>query len=186
MLRLLWIYLFVPNIIHYEIVLKIHINIALIFTNKSHALQKKFFIEKNSFFTCCTHMTSHAIWIDEISGVMISIKKITKNLKHFGKIVFFKEVLRNFLFPVTICVYIDIEYWPEHSPLMFLFLCFLCWYISITKVINMTIIVAVTYTYVIILCLLHTVVWFITVIIIIITALINNICDALRDLVPNT
>ena len=49
-----------------------------------------FFIEKNSFFfcslfkndsiMCCTDMTSHAIWVDEITGIMISIKKINKKI----------------------------------------------------------------------------------------------------------
>ena len=26
-----------------------------------------------------------------------------------------EEILHNFPFPVTICVYINTEYWPEHS-----------------------------------------------------------------------
>ena len=52
-------------------------------------LPEKLFIEKKVFFcrlcknvwiTCCTHMTSHATWVDEITRVMISIKKIIENL----------------------------------------------------------------------------------------------------------
>ena len=55
-------------------------------------VKKKLFVEKKKFFCCrlcknywityCTHMTSHAIWVDKIADVMISIKK----LKHFEKI----------------------------------------------------------------------------------------------------
>ena len=85
-------------------------NTAFIFSNRSHGLQKKFFIEKNSFFSVdyvkhsewclhiewlniviknsewlnivndVLHMTSHAIWVDEITVVMRFIKKISKNL----------------------------------------------------------------------------------------------------------
>ena len=34
---------------------------------------------KNYWITCCTHVTSHAIWIGEIMRVIISIKQINKN-----------------------------------------------------------------------------------------------------------
>ena len=50
---------------------------ALIFSNKNHGLQKKHVIEKiwKSYpITCLTHMTLHAIWGDEITRVLISIK----------------------------------------------------------------------------------------------------------------
>ena len=36
---------------------------------------------KNYWITCCTHMTSHAIWVDEIEGVMISIKNYLLKIK---------------------------------------------------------------------------------------------------------
>ena len=62
---------------------------ALIFSNKDHSLQKKT-IEKNRFLSmyyekiielCVAHtMTSHAVWVDKIMGVMISINKIVKNI----------------------------------------------------------------------------------------------------------
>ena len=48
-----------------------------IFSNKNHGLQKEHFIEKiwkSYSITCFTHMTSHAIWEDEITSVLISIK----------------------------------------------------------------------------------------------------------------
>ena len=31
------------------------------------------------FCTYCTHMTSHAIWVDEIRDIIVSIKKINKS-----------------------------------------------------------------------------------------------------------
>ena len=62
-------------------------NMTLIFSNKDHGLQKKT-PRKKFFFYCrlcknyliiyCTHMTSHAIWVEEIADVMISIKKSIK------------------------------------------------------------------------------------------------------------
>ena len=58
----------------------------LFFSRKSHGLQKKLFIENKSFFSVdyvkiieLQIVTSHAIWVDDIKGVMISIKKINKN-----------------------------------------------------------------------------------------------------------
>ena len=55
------------------------------FSNKRHGLQKKLFMEKKyvKINELCTQMTSHAIWVDEITGVMISIKKVNKNLNIF-------------------------------------------------------------------------------------------------------
>ena len=60
----------------------------------SNGLQKKLFIEKN-WFVCAdyvkinelhdVHMTYHAIWLDEITGVIISIKKVNKNLNILKK-----------------------------------------------------------------------------------------------------
>ena len=61
----------------------------------SNGLQKKIFIEKNRFFsvdyvnikriTYYTYMTSNAIWVDEITGVVISIKKVNTNLNILKK-----------------------------------------------------------------------------------------------------
>ena len=48
-----------------------------IFSNKNHGLQKEHFIEKiwkSYSIKCFTHMMSHAIWVDEITNVLISIK----------------------------------------------------------------------------------------------------------------
>ena len=54
-----------------------------------HGYRKNSLSKKNSFFcrlcknvwiTCCTHMTSHATWVDEVTRVMTSIKKIIENL----------------------------------------------------------------------------------------------------------
>ena len=51
--------------------------------------RKKLYIENIRFFSVdyvktngshdCTHMTSHTIWVDEITGVIISTKKVNKN-----------------------------------------------------------------------------------------------------------
>ena len=38
----------------------------------------------------------------------IKAKTILKNS-------FFKQILHNFSFPVTMCIYINTEYWPDHS-----------------------------------------------------------------------
>ena len=54
------------------------------FSNKNHGVQNKPLYRKRGFFavdsenywiTNCKHMTSHAIWADEITDVMISLKK---------------------------------------------------------------------------------------------------------------
>ena len=48
---------------------------AFIFSNKNYGLQKKTLHRKNmKKITCLTHMTLHAIWGDEITRVLISIK----------------------------------------------------------------------------------------------------------------
>ena len=49
---------------------------------------------------------------------MISVKKIIKN-KNILKKLFFQK--HNFLFLVTMCIYINTEYWPERSFKAFLF-----------------------------------------------------------------
>ena len=66
------------------------------------------------FCTYCTHMTSHAIWVDEITDIMVSIKRSIK-AKTFWKNSFLKSILYNLSFPVTKCIYINTEYWPEYS-----------------------------------------------------------------------
>ena len=50
--------------------------------------RKKLFIEKKNSVDYVkinelhvVHTTSHAIWVDEITGIIISIKKVKKNLK---------------------------------------------------------------------------------------------------------
>ena len=89
---------------------------ALIFSNKNYGLQKKHFIEKiwKSYqITCLTHMTLHAIWGDEITRVLISIKtrfgarftnssyktKLWKMTSHFESLT--QNVLHRFFFRVT-------------------------------------------------------------------------------------
>ena len=60
---------------------------VLFFHKRTMAYSKKLFIgktffcriSKNIWITCCSQMTSHAIWVDQITGVMISTKKINKN-----------------------------------------------------------------------------------------------------------
>ena len=61
----------------------------LFFLIKNMVYREKLYIEKNRFFSVdyvktngphdCTHMTSHTIWVDEMTGVNISIKKVNKN-----------------------------------------------------------------------------------------------------------
>ena len=93
------------------------------FFNRTMVYKKKH-TEKNSFCVCrlcknywnkcCTHMTSHAIWVDEVTGTIISTKKINKKLKHFEKIIFL-NIFYSFSFLFTMCIYISIEFWPEYS-----------------------------------------------------------------------
>ena len=45
---------------------------------RKNSLQKKGY-----GITFCTHMVSHAIWVDEITGVMTVVKKISKKLNLF-------------------------------------------------------------------------------------------------------
>ena len=45
-------------------------------------LAKHLFLKNTSgscFCTYCTHMTSHAVWVDEVRDIMISIKKMNKS-----------------------------------------------------------------------------------------------------------
>ena len=58
--------------------------------------------------------TLHAVWADEITGVMMFIKKINKNLNILKKQLF-KKILHSFSFPVTMCVYWNTESRAEHS-----------------------------------------------------------------------
>ena len=66
------------------------------------------------FCTYCTHMTSHAIWVDEITDIMVSIKRSIE-AKTFWKNSFLKLILHNFSFSVIMYIYINTEYWPEYS-----------------------------------------------------------------------
>ena len=62
-----------------------------------------------------THMKPHAIWVDEITRAIVSIKKINKNhvkTKPFWKYSFLKQILHKFWFLVTMCI--NEEYWSEH------------------------------------------------------------------------
>ena len=54
-------------------------------------------------------MTSNAIWVDEITGAIKSIKKVNKNLNILKKY-FFKKILHNFSFLVNMYIYINIEW----------------------------------------------------------------------------
>ena len=53
---------------------------TLIFSNKNHDLQKKNNTKKYEKILnyMLTYMTSHAVWVDEVMGVMVSIKKSIK------------------------------------------------------------------------------------------------------------
>ena len=48
-------------------------------SNKKDDLQKKHFIEKKMKKILNYILYTRAIWVDEITGVMISLKKINKN-----------------------------------------------------------------------------------------------------------
>ena len=95
------------------------------FSNKNYGLQKKLLVEKNCFFssrlyknywiTCCTHITSHLIEVDEITGVMISIKKSIK-AKIFLKSVFLNKLYITFHF-LPLCVFISIQNIDRSTPL---------------------------------------------------------------------
>ena len=53
-----------------------------LFKNVVGPQQRTPFVKNNSggcFYIYCTHMMSHAILIDEITDIMISIKKINKS-----------------------------------------------------------------------------------------------------------
>ena len=100
-------------------------NTTLIFSNKRHDLHKKRFIEKKIFFFAdyvkinelhVVHTRSHAILVDEIMGVIISIQKVTKNLKHFEKIVFLNKFSIIF-HSLSNCVFILIQNIGWNIPL---------------------------------------------------------------------
>ena len=83
---------------------------------RKNSLQKIKFVFcrlcKNYEITCCIHMTSYAIWVDEITGVMIS----TKKLKHFEKIGFLNKIYRIFHF-LSLCAFISIRNVDRSIPL---------------------------------------------------------------------
>ena len=53
------------------------------------------------------HTTSHAIWVDEITDIMVTIKR-SKKLKHFEKIIFWNKFHMIFHF-LSLCVFISIQ-----------------------------------------------------------------------------
>ena len=62
------------------------------FPVKLAKLSRTYFLKSTSgggFCTFCTHMTSRAIWVDEITNIMVTIKKI-KKAKPFWKNSFLK------------------------------------------------------------------------------------------------
>ena len=84
--------------------------------HRSNFYRKTIFTEKKVFFcrlcknywiTCCTHMTSHAIYVDEITGVTISTKKSIKT-KTFWKSSFLNKFSIIFHF-LSLCVFISIQ-----------------------------------------------------------------------------
>ena len=99
--HLLQIFIELPwNIIQYEITFFINIYVKVFYIQirfkyetqllfflitmvyrKSFYRKKVFFFRlcKNYWITCCTHVTPRAIWVHEITGVIISIKKTNKN-----------------------------------------------------------------------------------------------------------
>ena len=96
-----YIYLFQYYTVWNQFFIKIHIKVFIFkfdlnFLNsffflvqiKTIIYRKKHFIAKNMkkyWITCCTHMMSHAIWVDEKTGVMVPLKKYQQKLKHFEK-----------------------------------------------------------------------------------------------------
>ena len=89
---------------------------ALIFSNKNHDLQKQHLIEKNtnkllSYMLYTYDVTSKRV--DEITGVMVSIKRSIKT-KTIWKNCFFNKFYIISRLPVIMCVYIKTENWPEH------------------------------------------------------------------------
>ena len=89
---------------------------ALIFSNKNHDLQKQHLIEKNtkkllSYMLYTYDVTSKRV--DEITGVMVSIKRSIKT-KTIWKNYFFNKFYIISRLPVIMCVYIKTENWPEH------------------------------------------------------------------------
>ena len=113
--------------------LKYTLTSTLFFRIKAMFYRKIICRKKNSFFcvcrlwknywiTCCTHMTSWYL----IKG---SLKTYT-----FWRNSIFKEILHNFSFPVTICIYINTEYWLEHffKKNGFVIFQIKCWFVFIT------------------------------------------------------
>ena len=56
----------------------------------------------NIWFTCCTHLTSYAVWVDEITAVTISINRVDKNQNILKKF----YVIFNFL---SLCAIISVQ-----------------------------------------------------------------------------
>ena len=89
---------------------------ALIFSNKNHDLQKQHLIEKNtkkllSYMLYTYDVTSKRV--DEITGVMVSIKRSIKT-KTIWKNCFFNKFYIISRLPVIMCVYINTDNWPEN------------------------------------------------------------------------
>ena len=61
-------------------------------------------------------MMPHAIWVDEITGVLISIKKDLQKLKHFEKIVFQNKFYIIFQF-LSLYVFMSIQNTGQSIPL---------------------------------------------------------------------
>ena len=59
------------------------------FSNENHGLHKKLqkkivFFCKNYWITCCTHMMSHAIWVDEIKTVWRTLQQSPTLKRHYN------------------------------------------------------------------------------------------------------
>ena len=89
---------------------------ALIFSNKNHDLQKQHLIEKNTKKLLSYMLYTHDVTskrVDEITGVMVSIKRSIKT-KTIWKNCFFNKCYIISRLPVTMCIYINTDNWPEH------------------------------------------------------------------------
>ena len=121
-------YLFVSNIRQNEIsfAIKIHINIPLFFSNKSHGLEKKkLLIEKKCFFCrlCKNYWTTFVHTCVACSpggwgsvGNDIDKKDLWK-LKHFEKIIFLKKFYMIFHF-LSPCVFMSVWNIGRSIPLI--------------------------------------------------------------------
>ena len=123
-MHLLYFYIFTFNVFYIQVWFKLETPL-LFFSNKNHGLQKKtLYIKKSFFWRLCknhwitwSHMTSYAIWVDEIRGVtgmkwQVFATLLKKRHKHRCFPVNIAKVLRTVFFMEHLrCLLVKLDMW---------------------------------------------------------------------------